>query len=636
MASSGFSYAGPEGLEHLKRAGLRSQDAGESLVGIRRSFVTHAKGDVNTYALIQDGAAELASGYNQFFGDLSDSMYRRASALSNCGSNLKYSAANYGWSERLLPPDDPPPIRESVELPDPGTMSVTFNATLDLLGLGDDYERKLLEMQQACEDTARRLRALQPDIDAVEDEVEKARWGGDAAQTYHAAWTRYVNPSGGGTDQAQTLEQWAARSEHSAEILGTAVEETQRSKHLVKRTLQTLAAVGVIMAGAAILNPAVRAFLVRMAKALKQRAMLLIKLLRGRLKQLGKRFRTSAAGRRPVLREFMKNGLMVVGANYVNSSLANWGRGAELRNLLPSLFSPSALASAFSVSPGMLGTLSFLLGLGGAFSLVNRLGSVTRFAQTHPLAFNMALELGVNAGAATALSMMFENKSFGAALKDGVIVGGVSAVFGAGYYGLLRDATGLKHLAWRHADKWGLKKLWPVDPSRAMSATNVRYGRVLPGNHLAQMKLKDGTKIWLPKNSLTYRARQIGPVNAFLNLNPFWKGRILGLLPGTINYTLVPRGQSEPVDLNIPDYRNWDHGSNGEPPRSGSRQPVGATTHTVQGGDTLSAIAQREYGSERYVSLLQQANWHLDGIDQGHLSPGQQLVIPELEKEKVS
>ncbi|MEO3884819.1 LysM domain-containing protein [Nonomuraea sp. B5E05] len=620
MASSGFSYAGPEGLEHLKRAGLRSQDAGDSLAEIRRSFVTHAKGDVNTYALIQDGAAELASGYNQFFRDLSDSMYRRGSALTNCGANLKYSAANYGWSERLLPPDDPPPFRENVELPDPGTLSVTFNATLDLLGLGDDYERKLLEMQQACEETARRLRALQPDIDAVEDDVKKARWGGDAAQTYHAAWTRHVNPSGGGTDQAQTLEQWAARSEHSAEILGNAVEETHRSKHLVKRTLQTLAAIGVIMAGAAILNPAVRAFLVRMAKALKQRAMLVIKLLRARLKQLGKGFGTSVAGRGSVLSGFMKNGIGVVGANYVNSSLANAGRGVE---------------DPFSVSPGMLGTLSFLLGLGGAFSLMKRLGSVTRFAQAHPLGFNMALELGINAGAATALSMMFENKSFGAALKDGVIVGGVSAVFGAGYYGLLRDATGLKHLAWRRADKWGVKKLGPANAGSAMSATNVRYATP-KGSHLAQMKLSDGTKIWLPKNSLTYRARQIGPVNAFLNLNPFWKGRILGLLPGTINYTLVPRGQSEPVDLTIPDYRNWDHGSNAESPRSGSRQPVGATTHTVQGGDTLSAIARREYGSERYVSLLQQANWHLDGIDQGHLSPGQQLVIPELEKEKVS
>ncbi|TDB95328.1 hypothetical protein E1267_41990, partial [Nonomuraea longispora] len=95
MASSGFSYAGPEGLEHLKRAGMRSQDAGETLGLIRREFVTHAKGDVNSYALIQDGAAELAGGYNQFFRDLSDTMYRRSSALRNGGSNLKYSAANY-------------------------------------------------------------------------------------------------------------------------------------------------------------------------------------------------------------------------------------------------------------------------------------------------------------------------------------------------------------------------------------------------------------------------------------------------------------------------------------------------------------------------------------------------------------
>ncbi|NBE93530.1 LysM peptidoglycan-binding domain-containing protein [Nonomuraea sp. K271] len=620
MASSGFSYAGPEGLEHLKRAGMRSQDAGETLGLIRREFVTHAKGDVNTYALVQDGAAELASGYNQFFRDLSDTMYRRSSALRNGGSNLKYSAANYGWSERLLPPDDPPPFRENVELPDPGTLSVTFNATLDLLGLGDDYERKLLEMQRACEETAHRLRQLQPDIDAVEDEVEKARWGGDAAQTYHAAWREHVNPAGG-RHEAQTLAEWAARSEHSAEILGNAAEETHRSKHVVKRTLQTLAAIGVIMAGAAILNPAVRAFLVRFAHALRQRAMLVIKILRARLKQLGKGFGTSVAGRGSVLSGFMMNGIGVVGANYVNSSLANAGRGVE---------------DPFSVSPGMLGTLSFLLGLGGAFSLMKRLGSVTRFAQAHPLGFNMALELGINAGAATALSMMFENKSFGAALKDGVIVGGVSAVFGAGYYGLLRDATGLKHLAWRNADKWGLKKLWPVDPSRAMSATNVRYGRVLPGNHLAQMKLSDGSKIWLPKNSLTYRARQIAPVNAFLNLNPFWKGRILGLLPGTINYTLVPRGQSEPVDLTIPDYRNWENNSGGEPSRSDARQPVGATTHTVRTGDTLWDIAEREYGDARYASLLAQANWQLEGIKDGALSPGQQLVVPELDKQKAS
>ncbi|TDD09944.1 LysM domain-containing protein [Nonomuraea deserti] len=618
MASSGFSYAGPEGLEHLKRAGMRSQEAGESLAEIRRSFVTHAKGDVNSYALIQDGAAELASGYNQFFRDLSDSMYRRGSALSNCGSNLKYSAANYGWSERLLPPDDPPPFRENVELPDPGTLSVTFNATLDLLGLGDDYERKLLEMQQACKDTARRLRALQPDIDAVEDEVEKARWGGDAAQTYHAAWTEYVNPSGGGRDQAQTLEQWAARSEHSAEILGNAVDETQRSKHLVKRTLQTLAAIGVIMAGAAILNPAVRAFLVRMAKALRQRAMLVIKLLRARLKLLGKGFGSSVAARGPVLSGFMKNGLGVAGANYINSSIANSFRGVE---------------NPWAISPGMLGTLAFLFGLGGGFALVKNIGAVTRLAQAHPVRFTMGLEFGLNAGAATALSMTFENKSFGAALKDGLIVGGVGAAFGLGSYAALRDATGLKHLAWRKANKWGTVKFSAGGP---MSATNVRYGRILPGNHLAQMKLSDGTKIWLPKNGLTYRARQIGPINSFLQLDPFWKNRILGLIPGTINYTLVPRGQSEPVDLTIPDYRNWDHGSNAEPPRSGSGQPPGATTHTVRSGDTLEAIAQREYGSARYASLLQQANWQLDGINQGHLSPGQQLVIPELEKEKVS
>ncbi|MFC7590664.1 hypothetical protein ACFQYP_48505 [Nonomuraea antimicrobica] len=458
MASSGFTYAGPEGLEYLKKAGLRCEDAADDLAAIRRMFVEQAKGDVDTYALVADGAAELASSYNEFFHDLSGSMFTRTDALRNCGGNLTYSADNYGWAEELQPPRNPPAPTSS-ELPDPNTRSVTFNATLDLLGLSDDYERRLAEMQQACLATARGLRTLQPDIDKVEGEVRKAQWGGDAAQAYHVAWTRHVNPAGG-KDQAQPLETWAARADQAAEILGNAVQDTRKTRGVVKATMQTIAVVTILMMGAVVLNPAVRLYLRNLFNRLRTNIVKAIKLLRTRLKHLAKAFAKSATARGPVLRGFLKNGVGVVGANYVNSSLANTARGVE---------------NPWSISPSMLGTLAFLLGLGGAFSLLKGVGAVTRLAQTHPLAFNMAVELGINAGAATALSMLFEKKSFGAAVKDGIIVGGVSAVFGAGYYGLLRDSTGLKHLAWRKAEKWGVKKLGAADPARKMSATNVRY-----------------------------------------------------------------------------------------------------------------------------------------------------------------
>ncbi|MFI7639152.1 LysM peptidoglycan-binding domain-containing protein [Nonomuraea sp. NPDC049400] len=570
---------------------------------------------MDAYALVADGAAELASSYNEFFHDLSDSMYRRASALKNSGSNLRYASENYGWADQLKPPADPPSRPNYGELPDPWTGSVMFNATLDLLGLSDDYERRLTEMQQACLYTAKRLRQLQPEVDAVEGEVRKARWGGEAAQTYHAAWTRYINPAGG-ANEAQPLEMWARRSDQAAEILGNAVEETQKYKGIVKATLEVLAVIGAILVGAVILNPAVRLYLRNLFTQLRTHAVRMIKLLATRLKVLARAFAKSVGGRKPVVGEFNFNGFGVVGANYVNSALANWGRGVD---------DPAA------ISPSMAGTLLFLFGLGGSFGLLKRIGAVTRLAQTHPLAFNMAVELGINAGAATALSMMFEKKGFNAALQDGLIVGGTSAIFGAGYYGLLRNGTGLKHLAWRKADKWGVKKLGPADPSRPMSATNVRYATP-NGTRLAQMKA-DGSDIYVPKNSITYRARQIGPVNAFLNMDPFWKGRILGLLPGTINYTLVPRGQSEAPELTVPNYRNWDNNPQPQPSQPNATPPVGAATHTVRSGETLWDIAQREYGDGTYASLLMQANWQLDGINQGNLSPGAQLIIPELRKD---
>lgn len=56
-------------------------------------------------------------------------------------------------------------------------------------------------------------------------------------------------------------------------------------------------------------------------------------------------------------------------------------------------------------------------------------------------------------------------------------------------------------------------------------------------------------------------------------------------------------------------------------------------THTVAAGDSLSAIAQKYYGSavkEKWM-VIYEANKELIGDNPGMIKPGQELKIPELD-----
>ena len=59
-------------------------------------------------------------------------------------------------------------------------------------------------------------------------------------------------------------------------------------------------------------------------------------------------------------------------------------------------------------------------------------------------------------------------------------------------------------------------------------------------------------------------------------------------------------------------------------PDGGGTPPAGGTTHVVQSGETLGAIAQQHYGNASLFALIQQAN----GLTGSNISVGQTLVIP--------
>ena len=61
-----------------------------------------------------------------------------------------------------------------------------------------------------------------------------------------------------------------------------------------------------------------------------------------------------------------------------------------------------------------------------------------------------------------------------------------------------------------------------------------------------------------------------------------------------------------------------------------SAAPTGKTIK-IQPGDTLKAIALREYGDETKWTVIHQANaWRID--DPAYLYPGGDLLIPDLKK----
>ena len=62
------------------------------------------------------------------------------------------------------------------------------------------------------------------------------------------------------------------------------------------------------------------------------------------------------------------------------------------------------------------------------------------------------------------------------------------------------------------------------------------------------------------------------------------------------------------------------------PPAAAPTSPTGPTqTHVIKAGDTLSAIAKKYYGSEKYVSLLLESN---KNVDPRRLRVGTKILIP--------
>jgi nucleoid-associated protein YgaU len=74
------------------------------------------------------------------------------------------------------------------------------------------------------------------------------------------------------------------------------------------------------------------------------------------------------------------------------------------------------------------------------------------------------------------------------------------------------------------------------------------------------------------------------------------------------------------------DFSDVQSGSSSTAPRQHRQAPAGSR-YTVQKGDTLSAIAKREYGNPNEWRRIYEAN--RDQIDDPDLiQPGQQLTIP--------
>ncbi len=62
-----------------------------------------------------------------------------------------------------------------------------------------------------------------------------------------------------------------------------------------------------------------------------------------------------------------------------------------------------------------------------------------------------------------------------------------------------------------------------------------------------------------------------------------------------------------------------------------AERPALPTTHVVQSGDTLSAIALKYYGNAALWTEIHKANFDVIGKDASKIFPGQELKIPKLD-----
>jgi nucleoid-associated protein YgaU len=75
------------------------------------------------------------------------------------------------------------------------------------------------------------------------------------------------------------------------------------------------------------------------------------------------------------------------------------------------------------------------------------------------------------------------------------------------------------------------------------------------------------------------------------------------------------------------DFSNVQSDSSSTAPSTGSTDP-GFTRYEVKAGDSLSKIAQREYGDPQLWRVIYNANKELIGDDPDLIHPGQDLKIP--------
>ncbi|MEO3789168.1 hypothetical protein ABGB14_03105 [Nonomuraea sp. B10E15] len=663
--SQGFVSVGPGGLDELGKAGKACADTAAALSGILRGFQAGAAPDVDTYDLIEEGAAEFAKGYEAFLNGLSSALWQRETIMRQLGEGLRAGAVSYDAADSGQA--GAPPVVQAVEPPSPGTVSIIWNATLDMLGMGGAYEERLAQMRESCLATAESLRSIHDThVSAIEAHVQRADWRGDAADAFRETWRTRVNPPEGNAE-TPSLAALAARGDEAAAIVDNAIKATQETKKYVTLLMASLGvAVGAgaaLSLGARAINRlAARQALGRVALLLSGRhaklGAMLVRVAEKLAFRSGTRLLGAKEAGRAALSAYAKNSALVAGTNYVNSSLANTLRGKE---------------DPWGVNVKMAGTLAGLSVLGGGVGFVKGLAPVARLAQNHPMAFAVGLEGALNAGASTGLSLLYDGKPLGAALKDGLTVGAVSAIFGGGYARLLRDRTGLRHHAFHKADKWDLK-LSAADPSKPLTPMNARFtprhlfSWMDPAKHgyvpVVGRGAGDPATVWAPKNSVSARAREFQlwnpqpalnkistwpravqapaqgllnfsskPVSAFLDGSPFVKGRLLGLLPGTISYSLVPRGQVDTPALSVPEHDDWTSGAPAPQPEQAVPETpptLGGGERVVAPGDTLGHIAVDEYGDPRHARTVYEANDDIDGITPDHIEPGWRLDIPEI------